>query len=251
MVQINLFTTQERVTDVGNKLTVTKENSSMVSHCTWNKIKTIYWNQVGPSGALLGTNAFLCPLFLVCKEKASAGSHRYWSQKGENAETKEKPSRYNSDEHTTPGVPGFWAGAAHSPFTLVAINLSLLQTPILASLASLCMRHTNLCLATWPQSRRFCRADFTIISVLISHHFPLAHCTTVKLGKTHQILSELSSSTTAIPLLEMLSPWLIPFPLLVFLLYSNVTSSKSSTPTPTPPPASRYSLSICIWNYIQ
>ena len=95
---MNLFKTQERVTDVGNKLTVTKQKSSMVSHCTWNKIKTIYWNQVGPSGALLGTNAFLCPLFLVCKEKASAGSHRHWSQKGENAETKEKLSRYNSDE---------------------------------------------------------------------------------------------------------------------------------------------------------
>ena len=66
-----------RVTDVGNKLTVTKKTSSMVSHCTWNKIKTIYWNQIGPSGALLGTNALLCPLFLVCKEKASAGSNRY------------------------------------------------------------------------------------------------------------------------------------------------------------------------------
>ena len=79
------------------------------------------------------------------------------------------------NEHTIPGVPGFWAGAAHSPFVLVAINLSLLQTPILASLASLCMRHTNLCLATWPQSRRFCRADFTIISVC-PNLTPLSPC---------------------------------------------------------------------------
>ena len=31
-----------------------------------------FWNWAGPCGALLVQKDFLCPLFLICKEKASA-----------------------------------------------------------------------------------------------------------------------------------------------------------------------------------
>ena len=150
-------------------------------------------------------------------------------------------TRFRSSGFLSRSCPFSLHGPCNKPF--LALNSHWLVWPHCSSGIQTCVQqhdHIPKVLHSWllPLS----------LSVLISHHYPLAHWATAQLGETHQILSELRVYITAIPLLEMLSPWLIPFHPLVFS--SNVTSSKSSTPTPTPPPASKKSLSISIWNYV-